>query len=168
MPRMFLPLAALALLAAASPALAGHAAPKDRYGFDVDIVLSPKAAATLAARHEGLFLFASYAGAPKKWAAKYVDQIGQIDLVGHSVGMNAPGRSGLVRFKGPTIATKRLTMIQGPVLVNLNVASARKSGPDNLLDCDFIDGKLADVRRHSPIALRCGLIEEHPDIAVKP
>lgn len=167
MPHTFLPLA-LALLVAASPVLAGNPAPKDRYGFDVDVVLSSQAAATLTARHEGLFLFASYAGAPKKWATKYADQSGQIDLVGRSVGMNVPGRSGLIHFKGPAIDAKRLAMIQGPVLVNLNVASARKSGPDNLLDCDFIDGKLADVRKHSPITLHCGLIGESPATAVKP
>ena len=147
---------------------AAQAGTPDPYGFDVDIVLTPKAAAALATRQEGLFLFASYAGAPRKSAEKYVDAIGQIDLVGHDAQMTIPGRSGTIHFKGPAITASRLALIDGPVMVNLNVASARKSSPDNLLACDFIDGKLADVRKTAPITLHCGLIDEHPNTVVKP
>lgn len=148
-------------------AMARSAPASDRYGFDLDIVLSPKAAATLAARHEGLYLFASYYGDPKPGATKYADEVGHIDLTRGSTSHTIPGHSGPVHFTGPELAAKRLAMIDGSVMINLNVASARKSSPHNLLSCDFIDGKLADVRK-APVALHCGLIEEHPATVVKP
>lgn len=36
-----------------------------------------------------------------------------------------------------------------------------------LIDCDFIDGKLADVVR-APVALHCALVEENPETKSKP
>lgn len=54
-------------------------------------------------------------------------------------------------------------------MVNVNVASARKSNQDNLLDCDFIDGAVAKVRKNAPITLHCYLIDEkHPETELKP
>jgi hypothetical protein len=163
-------LAASALLAIAATALA-HDLPAatDKFGFDVNVLLSPKAAATLARRGEGLFLFASYYGDPGKGTArKYLDEVGRVDLTNGSVDMTVPGRSGPVHFKGPVIGAQRLAMIDGPVMVNLNIASARKSAENNLLICDFIDGNLADVRAASPVTLYCGLIEENPKNHRKP
>ena len=43
--------------------------------------------------------------------------------------------------------------------VNVNVFSSRRSGPDNLLDCDFFQGTVAAARR-APIRLACKLIGE--------
>jgi hypothetical protein len=57
------------------------------------------------------------------------------------------GTGGQVRISGATVDPKRLDWLAGPANVNVNVASARKSSPDNLLDCDFIDGALANVRK---------------------
>ncbi|MGH8182995.1 MAG: hypothetical protein ACREPH_04975 [Rhodanobacteraceae bacterium] len=65
------------------------------------------------------------------------------------------------------IVANRLAMLDGPVMVNLNVASARKSSEDNLLACDFIEGKLTDVQK-APVALHCGLISGHPQTTMKP
>lgn len=161
-------LAALALAAtvcaAATPA---RPAAADNYGFDIDIALSKQAAATLATRHEQLFLFAAYYGDPNRQSGKYADEAGHIDLTTQSVTMTVPGRSGPVHFRGPQISARRLAMLGGPVMVNLNIASARKSSADNLLACDFIDGKLADVRK-APITLHCGLIDERPATSMKP
>lgn len=41
--------------------------------------------------------------------------------------------------------------------VAVNIASARLSNDDNLLDCQVIDMPLAEARR-APNTLRCGLI----------
>ncbi|QDH71512.1 hypothetical protein [Marilutibacter alkalisoli] len=57
--------------------------------------------------------------------------------------------------------------VAGDVMVDFNVLTARKSGPDNLISCDFIDGKLATVTP-APVALHCALIEVRYDTKHKP
>lgn len=151
------------LLAWAVPATA-----QGDMGFDVDVTLSKKAAAKLAAAKEAIVIFASYYGDPKKGAEKHANEIGQIDLTPQDEQVAVPGTGGQVHISGAKVDTKRLDWLAGPAKVNVNVASARKSSPDNLLACDFIDGALADVRK-APVTLYCYLIEEkHPDTELKP
>ena len=45
------------------------------------------------------------------------------------------------------------------MLLNVNVYSARHSGPDNILACDFFDGNLENAV-HKPMSLHCTLIAE--------
>ncbi|MGH8182996.1 MAG: hypothetical protein ACREPH_04980 [Rhodanobacteraceae bacterium] len=66
---------------------------QDKYGFNIDIVLSPKTAATLAARGEQIMLFAAYFGDPKKSAEKHADEIGHIDLTRHDTTWWCPGKA---------------------------------------------------------------------------
>jgi hypothetical protein len=44
-------------------------------------------------------------------------------------------------------------------MVNVNIYSARRSGPDNILDCDFFDDSLT-VAQQAPLTLHCRLIGE--------
>ena len=44
-------------------------------------------------------------------------------------------------------------------MLNVNVYSARRTNPDNILSCDFFDGKLSSAVRKTP-TLHCTLIEE--------
>lgn len=153
-------------VAVASTAVSLAQAPvADPYGFDIEVALSPKAAAELAARHEQVTAYASYFGQPAPGAEKHVDEVGQIDLANQTKTVAA--NSGAFHFDGPAIDPRRLALIDGTVMVNLNVASARKSSEDNLLACDFIQGALADVRK-AAITLHCGLISEDPVTVVKP
>jgi hypothetical protein len=128
------------------------------FGFDVQVVLSPKAAARMAELKEGLQVWASYSGDPVPSAKKYTDQLGRIDLGRETI--EAPGKSGTVEVTGAKVARDRLKWIAGPVLLNVNVGSAWKSGPMNILDCDFFDGDLKDAVRKQPVKLRCFLITE--------
>jgi CMP-2-keto-3-deoxyoctulosonic acid synthetase len=50
-----------------------------------------------------------------------------------------------VHVSSTRIATERLDWIAGDPMVNTNVWTARKSSPDNLINCDMIDGKLAAI-----------------------
>ncbi|WP_163268859.1 hypothetical protein [Chelativorans alearense] len=151
------------LLACSLPAMA-----QGDMGFDLKVTLSKKAAAKLAAEKEGIVAFASYYGDPKRGAEKHADEIGQIDLTPQDEEVEISGSGGHARISGAKVDTKRLDWLAGPAKVNVNIASARKSSSDNLLDCDFIDGALADVRK-APITLHCFLIEEeHPDTEMKP
>lgn len=44
----------------------------------------------------------------------------------------------------------------------------RLSGPDNLINCDIVEGPLDDVTAMPAIVLRCALIEEGMEIEVNP
>ncbi len=157
-------IAASAMLACATPAMAQGA-----LGFDVEVTLSRAAAAKLAARKEGIVVFASYYGDPKRSAEKHANEIGQISVSPKDETVEIPGSGGRAHIGGATVDARRLGWLSGPVRVNVNVASARKSDPDNLLDCDFIDGAVADVRKTAPVTLHCYLIaEDHPDTRMKP
>lgn len=149
------------LLASATLAMAQN------MGFDVSVTLSKKAATKLAAEKEGIVVYASYYGDPKKSAEKHADEVGQIDLTPQDEEVEISGKGGIAHISGRTFDRKRIDWLAGPVQVNVNVASARKSSPDNILACDFIDGPLSDIQE-KPVTLHCGLIEEDPDTQQKP
>lgn len=132
---------------------------------DITIVLSPGAAATLSKRKEGITVSASYSGDPKKSAEKHADEIGRIDLGTEEHSM--PGIGGAVRLGGPKPDEQRFGWIKGPVLINVNVYSARKSSRDNLLNCDFVDGPLPQVAK-APVTLNCSLIAENKSTRALP
>jgi len=155
-------IAALALLACTVPATA-----RDNMGFDVNVTLSPKAAAKLAAKKESIVILASYYGAPKRSAEKHANEIGRIDLEQQDEQVAIPGTGGHARISGAKVDANRLDWLASPVSVNVNIASARKSSSDNLLSCDFIDGPLSKVKK-APVTLHCALIEENYDTKLKP
>jgi hypothetical protein len=136
-------IAAIMLLAGSLPATA-----QDGMGFDVDVTLSRKAAAKLAAEKEGIVVFADYYGDPKRSARKHANEIGQIDLNQQDETVEIPGAGGHARISGAKVDKKRLDWLAGPAKVNVNVASARKANPDNLLACDLIDGALLMSGKH--------------------
>ena len=133
-------------------------AAENRFAFSVQLSLSRKAAARLAATSEAIIVSASYSGNPIPAAEKEADEIGQIDLGIENV--EAPGKDGTVYVTGTKVNRDRLRWLKGPVLLNVNVYSARRSGPDNILACDFFDGKLEDAVR-KPLSLHCSLITEN-------
>lgn len=150
------------LLACAVPATA-----QDDMGFDVNVTLSKKAAAKLAAEKERVVVLASYYGDPKRGAEKHANEIGQISLEEQDEQVAIPGTGGPAHISGAKVDIKRLDWLAGPPKVNVNVASARKSSSDNLLGCDFIDGSLRDVQKQL-VTLHCALIEENYDTELKP
>jgi len=133
-------------------------ASENQFAFTVRITLSPKAAATLARTSEAIVVSATYSGDPTPTAAKHADEIGQIDLGREEV--EVPGKPATVRVTGNKISRAHLPWIKGPILLNVNVYSARHSGPDNILACDFFDGILAQAVRQ-PVSLHCSLIAEN-------
>ena len=133
-------------------------------GFDVDIVLSPRAADRLRATKEGITVNASYSGDPKPGAEKQANEIGRISLGVERIML--AGQAGRVHVSGEKVAVDRLAWIQGNV--NVNVYSSRRRSEDNILSCDFIDAEVAKVVAAQPITLRCALITEHVSSALKP
>lgn len=126
--------------------------------WQVSVTLSPKAAEKLAAGKEAIVLSAAYYGEPTKAAAKKADEIGQIDLGQEELRLGSAG--GTVVFVGKGFKADRLGWVVGrEARVNLNVYSARKSSPDNLLDCDLFEDTVA-VATAKPVAVACRLIGE--------
>lgn len=139
-------------------ALPASAEPPSRLDFDVIVSLSPMAQDRLARLPEGILVTADYYGDPTPEAAAHVDQIGRIALAAETISL--PPAAGIAHITGAGIPAQSLGWIDGPVYVNVNVASARQSGPDNILSCDFFDGAL-DHATTAPIELYCALITEN-------
>lgn len=149
--------ACLAFLLAQLPALPAQA--EGSLGFNINITLSPKAAAKLKSANEGITVGASYYGDPKKGVKKFVNEMGMLDLKSETLSL--PGEPGIAHITGRDVPAERLTFLNGPVSVNVNIWSSRKAGDDNILNCDFIDGEVAKVAKTPPINLHCSLISEN-------
>jgi uncharacterized protein YecT (DUF1311 family) len=153
--------------ATTAPAAAVPATVQGDMGFDVNVTLSKKAAAKLAAEKEGVAAFASYYGDPKKSAEKHANEIGQISVSSEDEWVQMPGTGGQAHISGAKIDKQTLNWVDGSVKVNVNVVSARKSSSDNLLSCDFIDGPVANVQKQA-LTLHCALIAENYETQLKP
>lgn len=127
-------------------------------GFTIDLALSARAAAELTRRNESITVSVMYSGEPRPaYASRGDETTGEIDL-GEEL-ITVPGRAGQVTVTGQRLRRERLPWLSGAPNVLVNVYSARRSGPDNLLDCGIISGTMAEVagRRHR---LLCQLIGE--------
>ena len=145
-------------VAAALALCAGAASAAEGFGFDVEVSLTPKAAETLGRTGEGIIVSAWWYADPKAGAEQHTNPVGLIDVGTEELQLEAMG--GAVRVGGAAVDTGALAYIGGPVMLNVNVYSARRAGPDNVLECDFFDGLLTNATAR-PVELRCGLIEEH-------
>jgi hypothetical protein len=151
---------ALCLMLAPRVTIGAVPTASEPYAFQVRVTLSDKAAATLKRLNEGVVISASYSGDPRPSAKKHADQIGRIALGIQNV--EIPGRPATVIVSGSHVRRGRVAWIRGPVLLNVNVYSARRSGPDNILACDFFDGTLKSAARRI-VPIRCSLIAEKAD-----
>lgn len=155
----------LLLLAASSLCLAPAAFAQVPAGFEFQITLSKQAAQKLAAAKEGITVQASWYGEPKQGAEKHADEMGQIMLGDERIDL--PGKEGKARIKGAGFEQAAVKWLQGPAMVNVNIFSSRKAGPDNILSCDLIDGELLKVQAQR-ITAHCALIEEDIQTGLKP
>ncbi|WP_434113427.1 hypothetical protein [Paraburkholderia caffeinilytica] len=108
-------------------------------------------------RHERIAVYASWYGTPLSSAHREADEAGRIDL-GHAT-VELPAKGGAAHLASSNVNATRLRWVSGPPGVNVNVSSARRHWPDNILSCDFVDGPLADVARRT-VPLHCTLITE--------
>jgi hypothetical protein len=142
---------------------------------EINVVLTAKAAARLAAEKRGMVAFADYYAEPKKSMekeAKKADAIGadgMVHLQPSSQDVPISGKDGAARVTDTNVDKKRLAWVTGPVSININITSERKSSQEeNILDCDFIEGPLAIVQKQ-PITVNCGLIHgDHMETKARP
>ena len=160
----------LAMGVSASVQAAGATVNKTRVsvsslGFDLQIQLSKQAARELSRRKEGVTISASYSGDPKPAAKRHANEVGLIDLGRETFTLR--GIDGPARVTGATVDQTRMGWIAGPPMVNVNVFTARRSSPNNLITCDIIDGPVARLSA-AKTTLFCGLISEKHDVVVYP
>ncbi|MCY1245749.1 hypothetical protein D9M72_589180 [compost metagenome] len=101
---------------------------------------------------------AYYSGEPAPGAEEHADQIGMIDLGEDRTERDGEPATVAIPGKGD-IETRLHWVKDGEPLVNINVYSTRRSGPDNLLDCDVYDGPLKAIAG-SATKIGCKLIGE--------
>lgn len=125
--------------------------------FTVNVSLSPQAAARLA-NGEGIVVNAMIAGPATAARQGDADEMGEIDLGTEQV--TTDGRPGPIQITGANFQPDRLSWIEVSPMVTVNIYTARRTDPDNLITCDpFISGPLAEISgRVHPV--RCRLISE--------
>lgn len=125
--------------------------------FDVDVTLTEKARQRLAQSAESIIVSASVFGMPKQGATVSLNEVGFVDLAQAQIELPKAGQA---RFNNLSVpASTRGQLASQDYSVNVNVFSGRKSSQDNLLSCDFFDGKLSQIQ--PGITLKCGLIGEY-------
>jgi hypothetical protein len=132
------------------------AAASQNYGFLVDVTLSPKAAALLHAKNEGIKVSAEYMGDPVTGKEAKASGGGEIEL-GNEI-VTIPGASGRAIITGKIVNASRIPWVK-EFDVNINVFTARRSSPDNLIDCDFFQDAVTKAQA-KPLAISCKLIGE--------
>jgi len=147
------------LVAAAVLAVAPAQAGED-YSFDFAVTLSEKAQAKLAAARETVTVLASYFGEPNRSGEQHANEVGMVDLGQETAEL--PPAPVTVRITGRQASRAKLAWIQGTPRVNVNLYTSRKSVDENLIDCDFIDGDIKQVRA-APITVQCFLIGERAE-----
>jgi len=149
-----------AALAVAAGALApAFAAPASVNGpaFEVDVALSPAAAARLANPRETIIVDAEIYGVPTSQKL-FAETEGKLDLAPERK-IEIPG-AGAAGFVATKLDAGKLAEVQGHAArVAIEVFSGRRSSPNNLLDCDFYDDLLSAAAQQ-PVAVQCKLIGE--------
>lgn len=136
------------------------------FGFTVELGFTARALHVLADRKEKVIVSASYYGEPTPEGEAYADEVGRIDLGREDVHM--PAQPGNVEISGSQVNIENLQWADEAIGVNVNVFTARLSGGDNLINCDFIDSPLARLLGSKPMLLRCALIEENFETELRP
>ena len=127
------------------------------YGFKVQVALTPKAAALLASKHESIEVAAMYFGDPKPGAEKHADEMDQINLGDERVVI--PGANGTATITGTKVIARALAWTVKPQVL-INVYTARKASPDNLIDCGIFQDDVTKAQA-APIQIACKVIGEH-------
>lgn len=127
--------------------------------FTVELAFSPRALATLQRRNEKVIVSPFLEGEPlPRYRSRGDETTGLIDL--GTARITVPARAGPVAIPAGTLKRDRLAwVVRGSARVNVNVYSARLSGPDNLLDCGIVEGPLATISGTTQ-RIRCKLIGE--------
>ncbi|WP_157692515.1 hypothetical protein [Granulibacter bethesdensis] len=151
------PVKAVTLLCLMAGSMANAKHSEQPAPFAVDVTLSPLARQTLLKRHEAITVAVFYDGLPTPATQKEATE-GEIALGQEKTTLPATG--GRTTISGSGFRQKNLDkIIPDSARILINVYSARRSGPDNLLDCTSHEGPLPR-QGGKTIPVHCRLIGE--------
>ena len=126
--------------------------------FKVKLTLSPAAKAKLTALNENVLINAQFYAMPKEGV---VIEPGDVGIALNERDVEVLPEDQSVEIDGAYDADQLAASGTGDPRVLVNVFSARKSGPDNLLSCGIFDGTMAEAAAVADgVAVSCALIEE--------
>ena len=130
------------------------------YAFHVYLEMSSAALSLLTKKKEQVVVFVSYFGEPTKAGKRFAEPTsGMIETANEFVTVSATTKQVTVRgSKVTAVDVKRI--VDEAVQVNVNVSTARLSGPDNLINCRNPTKTRSLTHRKSGVYLNCKLIAE--------
>ncbi len=109
--------------------------------FEIDVALSSKAIDKITKSKETIIVSASLRGTPKDTTKYSKDGLFGVGNFQKEIMYGQP-----VKFDDIAISRKAFGQLADSTLfININVYTGRKSSPDNLIDCDFIDDTLKNI-----------------------
>lgn len=156
--------AAVALAACGDkPAAEVPAAGAKSYAYKIELSFTPRTLEKLRELGEKVTISNFYHGMADPGAAAKAETMGQISFGDNA--MQVEPANQIVRVSVSPFDPAKLKDIEGGPRLLINVFTARKATPDNLLDCGIYDDDLAKAEA-APIPIACDLIE--PEILVEP
>jgi len=141
----------------AEPAAAAAGGPST-FGFSIRVAFDAATQTRLEALNENVTVSVAFYGEPTAAAApRYADQTPQVVDLGEEVATIGP-QTQVVYLSGAVVNTSLLGDVEGPVKANINIYTARMSGPDNLISCPLIDDAIVALKA-AEAASACTLIE---------
>jgi hypothetical protein len=139
--------------AAALFVLAASAAGAQDSGVAFRLTFDPDTTARLQAMGERVVVAAVYYGEPKAGATVELDEMGQVWLGNEDVTVDPLDQDVALKV---TLEGEPVDQVEAPMM-NVNVFTARIAHRNNLIECDLIDGPVADVAKQ-PKAISCTLL----------
>ncbi len=125
--------------------------------FRIAVQLSDQAVERLRGLNETVVVDASFSGAPPPGPESQGGKPGGLWLGEARAEMPS---SGVVDFSLVDLPRERVGALLDPNYeVHVNVSSGRRSGPDNLLDCGTVQGRILDLRNRLH-EISCKLLRE--------
>lgn len=126
--------------------------------FEIELSLSPKANEKLRTRKESIIVAAYFSGQPKDTTSKEYMESGAMSLAEAKEELMGEDRT--AKFENVKFPRSLYdSLADKDIQVLINIYSGRRSGPDNLLDCDILQEKMSAVKEKK-FTLKGKLISE--------
>jgi hypothetical protein len=126
--------------------------------FYVTVTLTDPARQRLESADEAIVIVATLLGEASADATLALDESGRVDLLSSQHELTGSGRT--TQFNDLEIASSTVDQLASrDYTVNINAGSGRRSSDDNVLACDFFEGKMSNLQ--PGVTLQCGLIGEY-------
>ena len=145
------------------PAAEAPATDAKSYSYKVELTFTPRTLTKLQELGEKVSIANFYYGVAAPGAEAKAETAGQVSIGDNT--MQVEPANQIVRVSVSPFAPAKLKDVAGEPKLLINVFTARKVAPDNLINCGIYDDDLA-MAQAAPIPITCDLIE--PEILTEP